>query len=84
MQLKLYSIYDTKSNLYSPPFSSFNDSTALRTMKQSLENNSFASDYVLYYISEFDDEVGLPHTPRLRAIYDSTIDSSFDKEVSNV
>lgn len=62
----LFSIFDTKSNVYGPVMSFVNDNTAIRAFMEMLVNpdpNSLLSlypaDYLLYCVGIFDNETGV-------------------------
>lgn len=59
MQLKMYTIYDSKAGQYLPPFNSINDATALRQFESAImdRNHDFqthAEDYSLWGFATFD------------------------------
>lgn len=63
MLLNVYSIYDTKAKAYINPFLLPNDSMALRTFTDCVNdiNHQFSKnpdDYILYKLSEFDNTSG--------------------------
>ena len=64
--LGLYSIYDSKTNRYTPPFFAKSEKEAIRNVtdivnyKQGLIN-SFPSDYTLYYVAAFNEVTGQIH-----------------------
>ena len=62
MKLKLYSIYDKKSESYSKPFDAYNDNCAKRMVAASMDEASllrkYPTDYRLDNIGTFDDQTG--------------------------
>lgn len=59
----LYSVVDTRSNIFGNPFSSINNQTALRDFNRAfLDPNTdihhFPIDYCLYHIGTFNDVTG--------------------------
>lgn len=63
MMIRLYSIYDRVARVFSDPFVSVNDATAVRAfhMAQSMPDNMLCAspeDYQLFFISEFDNHTG--------------------------
>jgi len=64
MLLNMYSIYDSKSKVYSKPFYCLNQDIALRSIVDLLTNGDsdprrHPEDFHLYYIGEFDDSTGV-------------------------
>lgn len=64
MKLKVYAVLDNKAMAFLPPFFMVNDQVALRAFNDSARNpdHSFfrnPSDYVLFYIADFDDSSGV-------------------------
>lgn len=71
MKSNLYTIYDSKSLVYSSPIAIINDATAMRAFENEVTNaDSLKSqnpqDYTLFCCGEWDDERGWiePHSPR--------------------
>lgn len=71
MKLQTYALYDSKARCFSQPFQAANTEVALRmfasTAADSQTNiHKFPTDFSLFHIGEFDDEIGvlipLPHT----------------------
>lgn len=62
MKLKLYSIYDKKSESYSKPFDAYNDNCAKRMVAASMDEASllrkYPTDYRVDQIGTFNDENG--------------------------
>lgn len=61
--MRIYSIYDSKSQLYSQPFYSMNNATAIRSFtlpcnEPGHDFNRFPADYTLMCIGEWDDRTG--------------------------
>lgn len=64
MIIKMYSVYDLKSALYSQPFGSHNDGTAIRAFtdrakREGTAESQHPEDYGLYYVGDYDDSKGL-------------------------
>lgn len=64
MKLGMFSIYDTKSQVYNPPFYQKNAGEASRSFSKICQDpqtliNQFPEDFVLQQIGEFDDESGI-------------------------
>lgn len=64
--VSVYSVLDTKSGMYGPLITFVNDNTALRSFQEMIispDENSLLSmyptDYCLYCIGQFDNELGL-------------------------
>lgn len=61
---KLFSVFDSKTGVFTPPFAFAHRGDALRSFQQ-LTNDTkhqfckFAADYTLFEIGEFDDQSGL-------------------------
>ncbi len=63
MQLKAYSIRDTKVNTYNVPFFAKTEEDAVRTLTRlKMDPNSnvslFPEDFDLYYVGEYSDQTG--------------------------
>lgn len=63
MQLKVYSIRDSKGQMYNTPFYFHQHGQAERFVKQNLENpesmlSRYPEDFDLYYLGDFDDATG--------------------------
>lgn len=58
MKNTLYSVFDTVSSIFNKPFTHVNDASAIRDFSTGLSDNPNKNDYVLYKISEFDDNNG--------------------------
>lgn len=78
MNLNAYSIYDRKALIYSPPFFSATDGTAMRSFAQAANDlntniGRFPADFVLYRVGQFNDAKGimLPESP-LTHVADAT------------
>lgn len=63
MFVRAYSLYDTKTGIYSPPFWEIADGAAVRVCIATAEHNNnigkYPEDFVLYRVGEFDDAVGM-------------------------
>jgi len=64
MLKKMYSVYDSKSEIFSSPFTSVNDSTAVRDFSRAVNDeqtdiNRFPLDYSLFTLGTFDDTSGV-------------------------
>lgn len=62
--MRIYTVYDEKSEEYSPPFFTLNDKLAKRTINESAKGNGsmlgqYPEDYKLYYIGMFDNATGV-------------------------
>lgn len=62
--LRIYSIFDLKSEEFSPPFFTKNDRLAMRTVSESAKGNAsllstYPEDFMLYRIGEFDPSTGM-------------------------
>lgn len=59
---ELLAIYDLKSRVYHPPFTSINNADGIRSFDRLVKGESFMrgyeEDYVLHNIGNFDDETG--------------------------
>lgn len=63
----LYSVYDNKAKAYSNPFTSVNQSTAIRDFTQAARDpnsqlSKFSEDFTLVELAEFDDETAVFNT----------------------
>lgn len=63
MEMKLYSVFDKKTCVYSPPFLAHNNGHAIRLVTDTMadKNTSLSrhpADYCLHEIGSFDDGVG--------------------------
>lgn len=63
MKLKIYSVFDSKAEAFFPPFLLHNDSLAVRTFRDALNDDGHQfhknpGDYTLFYFGEFDDSDG--------------------------
>jgi len=61
MQQELFSIFDIKGVVYTPPFSAINTAVAQRSFAESVNEkghtfNKYPDDFVLYYVGTFDTE----------------------------
>lgn len=61
--MRVYSIYDSKAQAYSNPIYSGNNATAIRAFTKAAKQeghdfNTFAGDYTLFCIAEWDDNTG--------------------------
>ncbi|AXH75449.1 MAG: nonstructural protein [Microviridae sp.] len=61
---KMFSVYDSKAQVFSNPFTSHNTFTALRDFQAAaLDGNSqisqYPEDFVLFEIGHFEDETGV-------------------------
>lgn len=68
MQRFLFSVLDSKSGVFSAPFTSINQSVAIRDFHRAVNDPqtdiySYPEDYGLYEMAEFDDNTGIikPH-----------------------
>jgi len=62
--MKIFSIYDTKSKLYSRPFYSVEDADAVRSASRAVNDPAsdffhFPEDFVLFKLGAFDDVSGV-------------------------
>lgn len=67
MQKFIFSVYDMKSKVFSIPFFSVNQATALRDFERACRDvnsdlNAFPNDFSLYELGSFDDNTGLIST----------------------
>ena len=64
MQLKIFSLYDTKAKAYGQPFFSPTTGLAIRNLEDAVSRDKESSlarhpaDFVLYEIGDFDDSIG--------------------------
>lgn len=63
MQLKMFSVHDKAVKAFMPPFTCRSTGEAVRSFMEACndEKHNFfrhASDYVLYYVGDFDDNAG--------------------------
>lgn len=62
MLVKVFAIFDKKSRSYRPPFFSYNEETAIRTLRKVTEADQtiteFPEDFELYVIGTWDDNDG--------------------------
>lgn len=63
MLIKMYAIYDLKAAVYTQPFGSHNDGTAIRSFsdrarKDGTPESQHPEDYGLYQVGEYDDKTG--------------------------
>ena len=61
MITNMYTIYDSKAEIYTPPMHFRNDAEALRQLGQEANNpdsklNKFAEDYSLFLLGEWDED----------------------------
>lgn len=64
MEKFFFSVFDTKAKVFSNPFVSVNNATALRDFERVCNDRNsdiftFAEDYSLYQLGSFDDGTGL-------------------------
>lgn len=64
MIFKMYSIFDSKAEVYLPPFYQKTHGESIRTVTESVTNSDsmlskHPGDFTLYYLGDFDDETGL-------------------------
>lgn len=60
---KMYSVRDSKSNAFNPPFYAINEETGLRSFAQLVLDpaqtvSKFPEDFDLYHVGDYDDESG--------------------------
>lgn len=79
MQKQLFSVYDSKAQVYGNPFTSINEQLAMRDFQQACRDTNsqlhhFPNDFALYLIGEFDDSVMMIHPtlPQPRHICNAT------------
>lgn len=63
MQSSVYSVYDSKAGVFCTPFTSENDSTALRAFRyaandKEMDIGKYPSDFTLFVIGTFDNSTG--------------------------
>lgn len=63
MTIKMYSLYDKKTQVYGRPFFAHNDGHAVRLIQDELADNSFVvarhpDDFSLHCVGAFDDATG--------------------------
>lgn len=63
MKLKMYSVFDSKMEVFAPPFLSHNDATAMRDFGDMAQSQQFPyknhpADYILFRIGSWDDHNG--------------------------
>lgn len=63
MKLQIFSVLDTAAQIFSQPFYMHNEATALRVVKNCVNNPEHnyslnPEDYNLYHMGEFDDTTG--------------------------
>jgi len=63
METKVYSIFDKKAAIYSPPFYAPHDGIAMRNVSMAARNmesqlGQYPSDFALYRLGKFDDQTG--------------------------
>lgn len=61
---RCYSVFDRKSLIYSPPFFSQTDGSAVRALSDGVADvnspiGAHPTDYVLFYVGNYDDQKGL-------------------------
>lgn len=66
MNLKIYSVYDSKAKFFSAPFFCINDDIAIRSFTEatndsSTQLNKFPEDFSLHTIGTFDPDTGTIH-----------------------
>lgn len=93
MILRCYSLFDNKALQYHPPFFQSTDGAAVRSLADLVSDNNNAvgrhpTDYVLYYIGDYDDQKGamIPCSPLVHvmdAIALVPIQQAFFKEPNN-
>lgn len=64
MKLRMYSIYDTVTDVFHPPFYAHNIGHAKRAIAEQISNtqsaySKYPGDYVVYEVGEFDDSDGV-------------------------
>lgn len=62
--MKMYSVYDKKGCLFSPPFSAPHNAAAVRMFVDLSGDsqstiNKFPDDFALYYLGDFNEEIGV-------------------------
>lgn len=75
MVLRAYSIFDQKALQYHPPFFTSTDGAAVRSLLDLVSDvqttiGRHPSDYVLYYVGDYDDQKGamLPVSPLVHVV----------------
>lgn len=63
MKLNLYSVYDTKMEIYAPPYIANNDAIGIRHFGDMAKNDNYPyhmhpKDYVLFQVGIWDDHTG--------------------------
>ena len=63
MKVNMYSIYDSKTKTFSPPFPDLRDESAIRQFSEQCldpQNNlsKYSMDYTLFTVGTYDDEMG--------------------------
>ena len=88
MKLKVYSIYDVKTEVYNQPFFMHRDAQATRSVVDLVSDpqssvSKHPEDYILYRLGEFDDNTGVydPVTPPCFVMQLSAL-ANQDKQVS--
>lgn len=64
MKLNVYSVYDTKMEVFAPPFFTVNDAVGMRHFGDMAKSDQFPyrahpKDYVLFWLGEWDDHSGV-------------------------
>jgi hypothetical protein len=64
MQKQIFSVFDSKSKVFSTPFFSHNINTALRDFAHASNDKStdlyrYSTDYTLFHIGSFDEDSGI-------------------------
>lgn len=64
MLIQVYSLYDTKSCIFTQPSFFPNDATCMRAVQQLVRSTDnqvaqYPSDFIIYHIGEWDDSVGV-------------------------
>lgn len=62
--IKVFTVYDSKAELYMTPFFMHNDKSAQRTFGDAANDpshmfNKYPTDYALFELGEFDDDTGV-------------------------
>jgi len=65
--MKMFTIFDTKADIYSQPFYALTDHAAVRTFADAINTsdspyNKHPEDYSLFSIADFDDRTGMVTT----------------------
>jgi len=63
MIIKMYAVYDLKAGVFTQPFGSHNDGTAIRSFtdraqRPESQESKHPEDYGLYYVGDYDDTKG--------------------------